>query len=59
MIFGIVALLLKDVMDEFFSVQMKRLEDITILRWGAYVFILSSILLTGVFGADQFIYANF
>jgi len=59
MIFGLSILMLKDVMDEFFPVQMKRLEDITILRWGVYVFILSSILLTGVFGADQFIYANF
>jgi len=59
MIFGIVALLFKDVMDEFFPAQTNRLKDIGILRWGAYVFILSSILLTGVFGADQFIYANF
>ena len=59
MIFGIVVLLFKDVMDEFFPAQSKRLKEIGMLRWGMYVFILSAILLTGVFGADQFIYANF
>ena len=59
MIFGIVALLFKDVMDEFFPAQSNQLKDIGILRWSVYVFILSAILLTGVFGADQFIYANF
>jgi D-alanyl-lipoteichoic acid acyltransferase DltB (MBOAT superfamily) len=59
MIFGLSILFFKDVMDEFFPKQMRSMEQINILRWGAYVFILSSILLTGVFGADQFIYANF
>lgn len=59
MFFGIAILVIKDVMDEFFPVSVKRLGNIGILRWGGYVFILSSILLAGVFGADQFIYANF
>ena len=59
MFFGITILVIKDVMDEFFPVSVKRLGNIGILRWGGYVFILSSILLAGVFGADQFIYANF
>lgn len=59
MFFGIAILVIKDVMDEFFPVYVKRLGGNSVLRWGAYVFIMSSILLAGVFGADQFIYANF
>lgn len=59
MVFGLLMLTFKEVTDEFCPMQKKRIEGITMLRWGAYLFILSSILLTGVFGADQFIYANF
>jgi hypothetical protein len=29
------------------------------LRWSSYICLMIIILLTGVFGADQFIYANF
>ena len=44
-IFGITVLTVKDVMDEFFPAQTNRLKNIEILRWGAYVFIMSSILM--------------
>ena len=59
MVFGISILIFKETMDEFFPAQTSRLSKNGFLRWSSYVFLLSSILLTGVFGADQFIYANF
>ena len=59
MILGIIILLFKDVMDEFFPVQMARWSKPVWLRWGGYIIVLSLILLTGVLGSDQFIYANF
>lgn len=59
MVFGISILIFKETMDEFFPAQTSRLSKNRFLRWSSYVFLLSSILLTGVFGADQFIYANF
>lgn len=58
-VLGIVILLFKEVMDEFFPAKMDRLTRLIWLRWGAYAMILSLILLTGVLGSDQFIYANF
>ena len=49
-----------DVIDEF---KLKKCNlfysERTIVRWISYIFIMASILLTGVFGSDQFIYANF
>lgn len=58
--FGLITLFVKDVIDEF---KLKKCNlfysERTIVRWISYIFIMASILLTGVFGSDQFIYANF
>ena len=59
MILGLMTLLLKDVMDEFFPIKMEQLSKMVVLRWGGYLLILSLILVAGVLGSDQFIYANF
>lgn len=60
MMFGVSLLLLKDVTDEFFSSRFKVLDNRhAAVRWSGYLLIMVAILLTGVFGADQFIYANF
>ena len=59
MLLGLMILLFKDVMDEFFPDQMERLARPIWLRWGGQILILSLILLAGVLGSDQFIYANF
>lgn len=57
---GVVFLLFKDVRDEFFPEKFKFFENrYAVVRWTSYVVIMSMILLCGVFGADQFIYANF
>ena len=59
MVLGLMILLLKEVLDEFFPAQMERLARPILLRWGGQILILSLILLAGVLGSDQFIYANF
>jgi len=59
MVLGIVILLFKEILDEFYPAMKARLITPVWLRWGAYVVILSLILLAGVLGSDQFIYANF
>ncbi len=59
MVLGIAILLLKEVVDEFYPAMEVRLIRPIWLRWGAYVVILCLILLAGVLGSDQFIYANF
>ena len=57
---GLVILLFKDVRDEFFPEKIQLFESrYTLIRWGSYLFVISMILLSGVFSADQFIYANF
>ena len=59
MVLGLLIMFFKDMMDEFFPARMARLSEPLWLRWGGRVFILSLILLAGVLGSDQFIYANF
>lgn len=59
MVLGLMILMLKEVMDEFFPSQMECLTRPICLRWGGRLFLLSLILLAGVLGSDQFIYANF
>lgn len=59
MVVGLVILLFKEVMDEFFPALMERLTRQVFLMWGGQILILSLILLAGVLGSDQFIYANF
>ena len=57
---GVVMLFLKDLRDEFFPNRYKMFDNRrTAVRWCSYLFVMAAILLTGVFGADQFIYANF
>ena len=51
---------LKDLKDEFFPDRFRMFDNRhAVVRWSAYLFAMAAILLTGVFGADQFIYANF
>lgn len=60
MIIGTVILLIKDCCDEFFPNHLKLFNHPnTIVRWFSYIAIVVLILLTGVFDAGQFIYANF
>lgn len=62
MVLGLMILLFKEVMDEFSPSLMERLTRpvvLVVLRWGGQILILSLILLAGVLGSDQFIYANF
>ena len=57
---GIIMMLLKDISDEFFPDRLQIFNSRHVLvRWVSYCIILSMIVLFGVFGADQFIYANF
>lgn len=59
-LFGLIMLVAKDLTDEFMPTRFRILDSpYVVVRWSAYVFIMISILLAGVFGADQFIYANF
>lgn len=59
-LFGVIMLVLKDATDEFFPSRFKVMDNRhAAVRWCGYLLIMVAILLTGVFGADQFIYANF
>ncbi|MBR6979972.1 MAG: MBOAT family protein [Prevotella sp.] len=58
--FGLVMLFVKDFSDEFFPDKFQLFENKRkIVRWASYLLVMVSILLAGVFSADQFIYANF
>ena len=58
--FGIILLFLKDLRDEFFPKKFLLMNNrFVIVRWATYMFVIVSIMLFGLFGADQFIYANF
>lgn len=59
MVLGIVILFFKEVIDEFYPTVEAQVIKPVWLRWGGYFVILSLILLAGVLGSDQFIYANF
>lgn len=57
---GILIIFIKDYTDEFMPGRFLALDNSNrIIRWCSYIVIMSLILLTGVFSADQFIYANF
>lgn len=59
-VMGVVLLVAKDVADEFYSDKVSLLHNRhRIVRWGTYVSLIVLIMLTGVFDAGQFIYANF
>lgn len=59
-VFGVSMLFVKDLTDEYYPTRFKLFNNrYAAIRWSAYLFVMVAILLTGVFGADQFIYANF
>ena len=58
--FGVSLLLFHDCRDEYFPKKFKLLENKhKIVRWATYLALLTIIMLNGVLGSDQFIYANF
>ena len=60
MLIGLVMLFTKDFIEEFFPEKMKLLDSPRLtVRWTCYVTLMVMILAAGVFGSDQFIYANF
>lgn len=60
MVVGTTILLLKDVRDEFAPNKMQLFESkYKVIRWISYMSVIVMIMLTGVFDAGQFIYANF
>lgn len=59
-IFGVISVMTKDLLDEYAPARYRLFESRSqIVRWCSYLMILVLILLTGVFDAGQFIYANF
>ena len=60
MVLGIIILVFKECVDEFTPGRYGLLtHKNSIVRWATYVGLIILILMAGVFGADQFIYANF
>ena len=60
MILGTIILFIKDLMDEYTPTKLRLFDNNNrLLRWVAYVSVIVLIMLTGVFDAGQFIYANF
>lgn len=60
MLIGTIILLAKDLRDEFAPNKIRLFESkFKIVRWLSYVAVVVMIMLTGVFDAGQFIYANF
>ena len=60
MVMGVGMLFLKDFLDEYRPGRYRLLDNPRpIVRWLSALTVMVLILLTGVFGADQFIYANF
>lgn len=59
-VMGTAILFVKDFTDEFMPKRFRLYENkYRVVRWSAYVLTILLILLTGVFDAGQFIYANF
>lgn len=57
---GLLLLLCKDLTDEYYAGRFEMLNNHRWwVRWSAYIGLMVIILSTGVFGQDQFIYANF
>ena len=60
MILGTIILFIKDLLDEYTPTKLRLFDNNNrLLRWVAYVSVIVLIMLTGVFDAGQFIYANF
>lgn len=59
-VFGTTILFIKDFLDEYHPSRLKLVDNRNrLIRWITYLTIMTMILLTGVFDAGQFIYANF
>ena len=59
-VMGLSLLFIKDYFDEYHPNSFTLFNNQRFyLRWGVYIVIIMMIMLTGVFGADQFIYVNF
>lgn len=59
-IMGTTMLFTKDFFDEFHAGKLNLFDNHNMyIRWAAYISVFILIMLTGVFGADQFIYVNF
>ena len=59
-VMGIIMLFIIDYFDEYYPQRFALLNNRRCyIRWASYLILLISILLTGVFGADQFIYVSF
>ena len=57
---GVSAVIIKDFFEEFYPSKCRLFDSRhCLVRWMAYVTVFVLIMLTGVFGADQFIYVNF
>ena len=60
MLLGTMILFIKDFADEFLPNKLKFFNNSNVfVRWLSYIACMISIMLAGVFSADQFIYANF
>ena len=58
--FGVMLLIIKDFRDEFFPRKIQLMENrYLVVRWATYLALVIFIMLNGVLGSDQFIYANF
>ena len=59
-VMGVIIIMVKDLTDEYCPRSFKLMEsDKVWVRWMTYVLCIVMIMLTGVFDAGQFIYANF
>lgn len=59
-VFGLSLLISKELLDEFYPGKLMLFDNKRFyVRWSSYLLIMLSIMLAGVFGADQFIYASF
>ena len=59
-VMGLTILFVKDYFDEYHPNSFSLFNSPKLyLRWGAYIVVFIMIMLTGVMGADQFIYVNF
>lgn len=60
MVMAVVMLAAKDIMDEFYQAKYRFFDSKNVcVRWASYIAVLVLIMMTGVFDAGQFIYANF
>ena len=60
MMMGTILLFIKDWTDEFAPNRLRLFENKNrVVRWASYLSVIILIMLTGVFDAGQFIYANF